>query len=88
MLASFGQGETLVLGLYVSDDQGNIDFCNISLNVNGGAEVCDLASTASVLSGSIEASITGQMLEKAEVTLNVGAKDLTSVDGKENMHST
>lgn len=80
MLAAFGQGETLVLGLYVSDAQGNIDFCNISLNVNGAAEVCDLNSTAALIGGEL-ATPQGDMVESAEVLLNVGSKDLTSVQG-------
>ena len=81
MIAEFGQGETLVLGLYVQDGSGNLDFCNITLNVNGAAEQCDLNSTAATIAGSTS-TLSGDMIESAEVTLNVGARDLTSVEGQ------
>jgi len=81
MVREFGQGETLVLGLYVYDAQGNVDFCNITLNVNGAAEQCDLNSTAAFISGTVESNL-GDMIESAEVALNVGARDLTEVSGQ------
>ena len=39
MLIDLGGSETITLGLYVSDAELNIDFCNISLNVNGATGV-------------------------------------------------
>ncbi len=81
MLSELGQGETLVLGLYVTDAGDNIDFCNITLNVNGAAEVCDLNSTAAVIGGIVSLHGTEDRVESAEIALNVGAKDLTGVEG-------
>ncbi len=81
MLREFGQGETLVLGLYVQDAQLNVDFCNITLNVNGAVEVCDLNATAANIGGNA-AMFNGDKIQNAEVLLNVGAKDLTSVSGQ------
>ena len=80
LLSEQGFGETLVLGLYVVDALGNVDFCNITLNVNGAQEQCDFNATAAAIAGRT-ATLDGDMIESAEVILNVGARDLTSLEG-------
>ena len=80
MLAAVGQGETLILALFAFDAAGNYDFCNITLNVNGAAEVCDLNSTAAAIQGHVF-NRSNDMIESAEIALNVGSKDVTDVQG-------
>ncbi len=80
ILSALGGSETIVLGLYVSDAEGNIDFCNISLNVNGAQDICNFNSGAALISGLVITPF-GDRVEQTEISLNVGAKDLTDVDG-------
>ena len=81
MLAALGGTETITLGLYVSDADDNIDFCNISLNVNGADEVCNLTGNAVSIEGEV-ATAFGDMVEGVTVALNVGAKVNTASDGQ------
>ncbi len=81
MLVDLGGNETIILGLYVRDAEGNTDFCNISLDVNGATDVCELNGSGARIEGEV-ATAFGDMVEGTEVALSVGAKDLTSVDGK------
>ena len=50
------------------------------MNVNGSQEQCDFNATAAAIAGST-ATLSGDMIESAEVILNVGARDLTSLEG-------
>ena len=67
--------------LYVSDDYGNEDFCFVTLNIDPNGICGGGDAEAAAISGEI-ATATGDMVESATVTTNVGAKDLTNVDGK------
>ncbi len=80
-----GLSEVFDLELYAVDALGNFDFCNVSLRVDDFNDNCPNSSvdpgSENEVSGAIATSF-GDMVEEAEVSLNVGMKDMTSVVGK------
>jgi len=69
--------------MYVSDDDGNEDFCYVTLHIDDNANVCtnDTTLEAAAISGFVMTS-KGDMVENARVQINVGAEDYTDVNGE------
>ncbi|MEL6122803.1 MAG: T9SS type A sorting domain-containing protein, partial [Bacteroidota bacterium] len=80
-----GQSGTVNLRMYVIDDFGNSDFCNVRLRIDDNPEVdaCpDGNLEAALIAGELRTAA-GDMVEAAEVTLSGASKMmLTEVDGK------
>lgn len=82
-----GISTTLELRVYVWDESGNKDFCNVQIRLDDNADVCtDIDQGMSLIAGSIQ-TVNGDNLESAEVKVSEKANrtsedvKMTSVEG-------
>ncbi len=80
-----GVSDEFNIELYAVDALGNHDFCNVALQVDDFNDNCPNSGRAdgddvNIVSGSIITS-SGDRVEDVEVSLTVGPKDMTSVEG-------
>jgi len=79
-----GQSGTINLRMYVIDDYGNTDFCNVRLRIDDNADVCpDGDIEAAAIAGELRTEY-NDMIESADVNLtgSSGKKMITPADGK------
>lgn len=77
-----GMGATRNLEMYVIDNYGNYDFCNVRLRIDDNVDACpDGNIEAALIAGSIYTE-QGEMVQEAMVTLNGTKSMMTQVDGK------
>ena len=77
-----GVSTTKELKMYVGDDNGNEDFCFVTLSIEDANKVCanDTTLEAAAISGFVM-TYKGDMVEDARVVLNVGAENYTDENG-------
>jgi len=75
------------LAMYVSDASGNEDFCYVTLRIDDNTGVCGAQGDEASILGEI-ATLSGDMVESATVALNVGAQDVTDVEGQYAFNAT
>lgn len=77
-----GSSQTFTLELYVIDEAGNFDFCNVTLRVDDNSDICPDQNTGAVatISGSIYTP-EGDMIEGVDVSDGLAASMQTGSDG-------
>ncbi len=80
-----GVSDEFNIELYAVDALGNFDFCNVALQVDDFNDNCPNSGRVddddvNIVSGSIITS-SGDRVEDVEVSLTVGPKDMTTVEG-------
>ena len=77
-----GQSGTVFMSMYVIDDSGNIDYCNVRLRIDDNVDACpDSDLEAALIAGELRTEA-GDMIEEAQVSLTNTAKTMmTPVDG-------
>ena len=77
-----GLSTTVDVELYVIDDQGNVDFCIVSLRIDENSDACpDNNQGAAVIAGEIRTE-DGGMVESTMVQLSSGEGMMTAEDGE------
>ncbi|MEL6123706.1 MAG: dockerin type I domain-containing protein, partial [Bacteroidota bacterium] len=77
-----GMNTTKEIMMFVADDQGNEDFCFVTLSIDDNDNVCADTTVAAASIAGVVSTYKGDRVENARVRLNLGAETYTDDDGR------